>query len=168
MLDAYLPFFATRYGTDMEFLIVINGTTDRTEDVVSRFEQRYPIVRHIVEPRAIGKGGALMMGFAAAKGDLVGFADADGSTPPEAFQDLVDHIGDAGVLIASRWCRGAKVSPPQPLSRRVASRVFNILTKMLFGRISTRTRASSRRPFSRCCRTSGSPGGRSTWTCSSS
>ena len=133
MLDAYLPFFATRYGTDMEFLIVINGTTDRTEDVVSRFEQRYPIVRHIVEPRAIGKGGALMMGFAAAKGDLVGFADADGSTPPEAFQDLVDHIGDAGVLIASRWCRGAKVSPPQPLSRRVASRVFNILTKMLFG-----------------------------------
>ena len=56
----------------------------------------------IVEPRAIGKGGAIMLGFAGATGDLVGFVDADNATSPEAFNDLVEHIGDAGAIIASR------------------------------------------------------------------
>lgn len=133
MLEAYLLYFAPRYGHDVEFLIVVNGSTDRTEDVVKSYALRYPQVRYVVEPGVVGKGGALMRGFVLAKGDLVGFVDADGSTPPEAFEDLVTHIGDAGVIIASRWRRGAKVSPKQPLLRRVASRVFNLLTRVLFG-----------------------------------
>lgn len=133
MLDAYLPYFSDRYGADAEILIVINGTTDRTEDIVRGYEARYPMLRHRVDPRPIGKGGALMLGFREARGDWVGFVDADGSTPPEAFQDLVERIGDAGALIASRWCRGAEISPRQPLSRRIASRIFNMMVGLLFG-----------------------------------
>jgi glycosyltransferase involved in cell wall biosynthesis len=133
MLGAYLPFFVGRYGAEVEFIVVINGTTDGTEAVVRGCAVRWPAVRAVVEPGRIGKGGALVRGFADAQGDLVGFADADGSTPPEAFQDLVDRMGDAGAIIASRWCRGANVSPRQPLKRRMASRAFNLLTRVLFG-----------------------------------
>ncbi len=133
MLDAYLPYFAARYGDEVEFLVVINGTTDRTEDVIAGYQGRYPILRMIVEPQPVGKGGALMIGFREARGDWIGYVDADGSTPPEAFQALVEGIGDAGGIIASRWRRGAEVSPRQPLDRRVASRVFNWVTRLLFG-----------------------------------
>ena len=133
MLDTYLPFFAGRYGNEVEFIVVINGTTDRTEEVVATYQERYPSLRIVVEPQSIGKGGALMMGFRMARGAWVGFVDADGATPPEAFQALMDGIGDAGGIIASRWCAGAQVSPRQPLDRRIASRIFNWITRLLFG-----------------------------------
>ena len=133
MLDAYLPYFSQRYGRDVELIVVVNGTTDCTEQVVAGYQARFPMLRLVVEPAKVGKGGALILGFKAAGGDCVGFVDADGATPPEAFQDLVDRIGDAGVIVASRWCRGARVSPRQPLARRVVSRVFNLLTRALFG-----------------------------------
>ncbi len=133
MLDAYLPYFANHYGKTVEFLVVVNGTTDQTADVVESYIPRYPGLRCIVEPGRIGKGGAVMKGFAAATGDSIGYVDADGATPPEAFDDLVTHAADAPVVIASRWCRGAVVHPRQPLTRRVISRVFNLLTRGLLG-----------------------------------
>lgn len=133
MLDSYLPFFTRRYGRDIEIIVVVNGSTDDTAAVVGRYADGFPQLRCIVEPGAIGKGGALILGFREARGDLVGFVDADGSTPPAAFQDLIDRIGDADVAVASRWCRGATVSPPQPLARRIASRVFNLMTRLFFG-----------------------------------
>jgi glycosyltransferase involved in cell wall biosynthesis len=133
MLAAYVPYFAQRYGNEAEMVVVINGSTDRTEAVVRDYVARYPSLRFLVDPNRIGKGGALMLGFAEARGDLIGFVDADGATPPEAFDELVQSIGDAGAIIASRWRRESKISPRQPLDRRIASRLFNLLVRLGFG-----------------------------------
>ena len=133
MLEAYLPFFYARYGNNVEFIIVVNGSSDKTDEVVEGYRLQFPIVKVMVEPERIGKGGAVMLGFRQARGDFIGFVDADGATPPEAFQALMDHMGDTGGVIASRWAKGSQVSPPQPLDRRVASRVFNFLARLLFG-----------------------------------
>ncbi len=133
MLDAYLPFFTEKYADDVEFIVVVNGSTDDTVKVVTEFCEKYPQLRVVLEPRPIGKGGAVMEGFGGARGELVGYVDADGSTPPEAFSDLVEHADDVPAIIASRWIRGAVVRPKQPLIRRVASRVFNLMTHLLFG-----------------------------------
>ena len=130
-LQEYLNFFLPRYGDDVEVLIVVNGSTDRTEQVAREMANGDPRIRVIVEPQRVGKGGAVRLGFEAARGDLVGFVDADGSTPPAAFQDLVDNIGDAGAIIASRWHRDSQITP-QPLSRRIASRLFNGWVRLLF------------------------------------
>jgi glycosyltransferase involved in cell wall biosynthesis len=132
-LDAYTSYFGARYGKDVELVVVVNGSRDRTADVVRVVAEKSPQVKFVVEPRAIGKGGAIMRGFEMAAGDLVGFVDADNATLPEAFNDLVEHIGDAGAVIASRYIPGAKVSPRQPLSRRIASRIFNKLIRLFFG-----------------------------------
>lgn len=132
-LDVYAPFFAERFGKDVELIVVVNGSRDRTEGVARTCAARWPQIKVMVEPRKIGKGGAIMLGFAAATGDLIGFVDADGATQPPAYFDLVQKIGDADCIIASRWIPGAIVSPKQPLKRRVASRIFNWLVKTLFG-----------------------------------
>jgi glycosyltransferase involved in cell wall biosynthesis len=132
MLEAYAPYFFERYGDDAELIVVVNGSTDRTEGVALAYGADHPLVRTIVEPRRGGEGGAVMIGFREARGELVGFVDADGATPPDAFDDLVRNIGGADAMIATRWHPDSKVSPPQPLKRRIASRCFNGLVRMLF------------------------------------
>jgi len=132
MLDEYIRYFLPKYGEAVEIIVVINGSTDRTVDVVDAYVRAHRQVRCLVDAAKIGKGGAVMLGFAAASGDRVGFVDADGSTPAEAFDDLVEHIGDAGAIIASRYLKGARVFPRQPVVRRVASRMFNQMVRLLF------------------------------------
>lgn len=132
MLDQYLPYFNARYPGKYEMLVVVNGSHDRTEEIVREYARVHPALRAIVDQRPIGKGGAIMLGLAQAKGQLVGFTDADGSTPPEAFQELVERIGHAGAIIASRWLPGAQVNVRQPFKRRLISRLFNLLVRVLF------------------------------------
>ena len=132
MLAAYAAYFASKYGDDVELLVIVNGSRDHTADVAASFAKQYPCVRVLVEPAPIGKGGAVMLGMRTAVGDFMGFVDADGATPPEAFDDLLLHIEEAGAIIASRWISGAHVSPRQPLARRIASRLFNLMVKVFF------------------------------------
>jgi len=134
MLDDYLPFFASRFGDAFELIVVVNGSSDGTAALAARYAAQWPVLRVIVEPASIGKGGAVMLGLRVASGACAGYVDADGSTPASAFLDLVERVSEERpAVIASRWCRGASVSPPQPPLRRFASRVFNLFTRGLFG-----------------------------------
>lgn len=133
MLDAYAAHFIPKYEDAVEFIVVVNGSADRTAERVREYAAHHSQVKCMEITEAIGKGGAVMRGFEAAEGDLIGFADADGATPPEAFEDLVEHIGEADCIIASRRLPGAVVDPPQPLRRRIASRLFNGMVRILFG-----------------------------------
>ena len=133
MLEAYGTYFTKKYLDQVELIIVPNFCDDRTAQVAGEIRNRFPIIRVMDDPGRVGKGGAVMLGARDAKGDLVGFVDADGSTAPEAFDDLVENIGSAGCIIASRWIKGAVVEPKQPLSRRIASRIFNTMVNVMFG-----------------------------------
>lgn len=131
-LESYLRYYAGLLDGDFEIIVVVNGSRDATEAVARRFEPAYPQLQVRVEPKPIGKGGALMLGFREASGEWVGFVDADGSTGPEAFEDLRRHAEEADAIIASRWLPESKVHPRQPLKRRIVSRVFNLLVRLLF------------------------------------
>ncbi len=144
MLDRYISYFNERYRTDFEVIVVVNGSNDNTEAITNNYASRFPFIRVIVEPNAIGKGGAIIKGFKAASGELVGFVDADCSTPPAAFDDLIKNIGDADCIIASRWLPGAIVEPKQPLKRRIASRVFNLIVSIFFNMKLTDTQCGAK------------------------
>lgn len=133
MLEAYAKYFDEKYGNEAELIVVPNFCNDRTAEVAGGLGLRYPQVKVVEEPKRVGKGGAVMLGAQSAEGDLIGFVDADGATPPEAFDDLVQKIRHDGCIIASRWMKGSDVSPKQPLSRLVASRCFNLMVRVLFG-----------------------------------
>lgn len=132
-LETYLPYFQNKYGGGFECIVVVNGSVDATADIARSFAERWEALKVLVEPRPIGKGGALMMGMEEAAGDFVGYVDADAATPPAAFDRLMDGMAGAGAVIASRWMKGSEVSPRQPLARRIASRAFNALVRLLFG-----------------------------------
>ncbi len=132
-LEEYSIFFSEKCGDNFEIIVVLNGCKDDTLGVVKSIAKKNKQIIYLDIKEAIGKGGAVTEGFKMAEGGLIGFVDADNSTKPEAFYDLVRNIGGHDCIIASRWIKGAKVSPKQPINRRIASRIFNIMTRILFG-----------------------------------
>ncbi len=132
-LDDYCSYFSKFPKGEVEIVVVLNGCRDNTLMVVREYARKYPILRYVDIKEAIRKGGAVIEGFKMVKGDLVGYADADGATRAQYYHDLVKQIDNADGVIASRWMEGAIVEPKQPLKRRIASRAFNSMTKILFG-----------------------------------
>ena len=131
-LEPMLRAYASALGSDAEVIVVVNGSTDDTVGVARRVAADHPTLQVIDVAERIGKGGAVRTGFTRARGDLVGFADADMATPPAEFLRLVDAASQCDGAIASRWAPGARIYGRTWL-RTAASRVFALLVRMLFG-----------------------------------
>ena len=79
-----------------EIIVVDNGSTDRTGDVVDKYAIDHPTVRRVVEPTP-GVADALRAGMSAATSDLVARTDADSRVPPDWAQEIVGFLdGDEG------------------------------------------------------------------------
>jgi glycosyltransferase involved in cell wall biosynthesis len=136
-LSSYYEFFKLikkQKILDFEILIVINNTKDRTEETVRDFCKKKKEIRYLNFKQG-GKGFAVIEGFKDAlkrENDLIGFVDADMSTSPEAYYDLIANIKNYDGIIASRYISGAKVSPKQSVQRIIASRIFNFMVRSLF------------------------------------
>ncbi|MDD5012025.1 MAG: glycosyltransferase [Candidatus Nanoarchaeia archaeon] len=133
-LKAYLGFFKEKKKNkeieDFEILVVLNGCKDNTKKIV---QQQICKELILLEFERAGKGFAIMQGFRKAlerKMNIIGFVDADMATTPEAFYNLVLNIGNYGGVIASRYIKGAKISPKQTIQRIIASRIFNLWIKI--------------------------------------
>lgn len=131
-IAATLETYCREFSQSTEIIVVVNGCTDGTLDVVEQAVRTFPSVLKIVNiPEAVGKGGAVRQGFRGAKGVLIGFVDADAATSPQEFRRLVDSIGDDDGVIASRRKRGARVYN-RSLWRTFVSTGFAAVTRRLF------------------------------------
>ena len=116
-----------------EIIVVSNACSDETAAVVAEHAAADPGLRLIDVAERLGKGGAVRLGFHAARGDVVAFVDADGATPPAELERLISELGSADCVIASRWIRGARVLIHQPPLRRFLGRAFNVIVRLMFG-----------------------------------
>ena len=133
VLRDYAQFFQKNYSGKFRIFVVLNGCTDDTLGVVRRVAADFPEVRALEFRSAIGKGGALIEGLRlAALGDLIGYTDADGATPPHAFLKLVKKMDEADCVIGSRWIAGAVIHQSQTGKRQFASRIFHFIVQLLF------------------------------------
>ena len=130
-LDNYAKFFLKKIR-DFEIIVVLNGCKDNTLGILKKFSKKNKMIKYLNFKQAIGKGGAIVEGFKKARGNLTGFVDADMATPPKAFYNLIKNINNYDGIIASRWMRGSKINIKQPLLKRIGSRGFNILVRLLF------------------------------------
>jgi glycosyltransferase involved in cell wall biosynthesis len=139
-LDEYLKFFKNIRQLNMlnfEILVVMNACKDNTLDVVKRIRVKNKEINYL-DYKEGGKGFAIIQGFKNAlkrNNDIIGFIDADGATPPEAFYDLVKILiinQDSAGVIASRWKEESKIKTKQTKTRRFLSRGFNFLVRSMF------------------------------------
>ena len=127
---------------EMELLVVDDGSRDQTAQITSSI-QGVRLIRH---PKNQGYGAALKTGFANARGELIGFLDADGTYPPEYFPQLCKEALEGGDLVIGSRMSGA--SSEMPVTRRIGNIFFaNLLT--LLGRQRVSDSASGMRVFKR-------------------
>lgn len=119
-------------GYDSEIIVVDDGSTDSTKQIVEKFAETNTRVRLLHHKPNRGKGYAVRSGVLAATGDYVLISDADLATPIEELDGFWSHISDgADIVIASRPLKESKLVQRQPLYRELAGRAFNHVVQLI-------------------------------------
>lgn len=87
-----------------EVIVVDDGSSDGTAEIVESFAKDWPGLRVLRQPRNLGKGAAVRRGCLEAQGDLVLFMDADHAVPIEELRGLVEDVegADCGAVAGVR------------------------------------------------------------------
>jgi glycosyltransferase involved in cell wall biosynthesis len=126
-LEAVLAHIARRRWS-AEVLVVDDGSTDLTAEIVSRFARRHSTVKLLQNPGNRGKGYSVRHGLQKARGEMILFTDADFSTPIGESDKLFSALENgADVAIGSRWIESRLQTQRQPLHRQMAGRIFNLV-----------------------------------------
>ncbi len=133
-LEKYCAFFP-KVVDQLEVIVVVNGSTDKTLARVNECRKKYPFVRTVNVTEKIGKGGALLVGLHAARHSIMGFLDADDAFELDRLRPLLLELenGSVDVAIASKWKDRSFWQVSEPFTRKVMSRGWNFLTRRVLG-----------------------------------
>jgi glycosyltransferase involved in cell wall biosynthesis len=109
-----------------ELILINDGSTDGTREVIDRLAAQDDRVRAVHHDANRGFGAALRTGYAAARGKFVTLISGDGEIGVDQALRLLHAIGPADLIISRR------VRPVQ-VSRSVLSAVFGFLTRVNTG-----------------------------------
>src|SRR3954470_3826126 len=119
---------AATHGYDLQTIIVDDGSTDGTWDVICGLAAEDSRILGIRLRRNFGKAAALSAGFHAAEGDRIVTIDGDLQDSPAEIAALLGKL-DEGFDVVSGWKRERH----DPWHKVLPSRVFNWLVSWLMG-----------------------------------
>jgi dolichyl-phosphate beta-glucosyltransferase len=120
--------FVNSQAYEVEVLLVVNGSTDRTLEIATSASSQMPFLKVIREEQG-GKGRAVKRGMLTARGAYRFFCDADFSMPIEQINRFIPpQLPGGEVIIASREGPQA-VRYAEPAYRHLTGRVYNSLVR---------------------------------------
>lgn len=132
-LDRILAYIDERRW-NAEILVVNDGSTDDTAQIVQLYAARHPALRLLENPGNRGKGYSVRNGMLHARGEIMLFSDADLSSPIEETDKLFAALAaGADVAMGSRWLRADLQTQRQPLYRQLYGRIFNLALRLILG-----------------------------------
>ena len=121
-------------GFAAEIIVVNDGATDATADVVRRFAASNPMIVLLDNPGNRGKGYSVRHGMLQARGEVALFTDTDLSSPiTEADKLFAALNAGSDVAIGSRWLLRELQTERQPLMRQLYGRLFNLALRVVLG-----------------------------------
>ena len=114
-------------GLEYEIILVDDGSTDGSREVMERLE--LPHVKKVHHETNRGYGAALKTGLKNAQFDLMAITDADGTYPNERLPELIAALGDGDMVVGARTGKNVHI----PTARKPAKWALNELANRLSG-----------------------------------
>ena len=118
---------APQVSEDFEVIVVDDGSSDRTAQVVREISKEFPQVRLVSHGKNRGYGAALKTGMESATKDYIFYCDSDNQFDLSELPRLVELIDESDLVI------GYRLNRQDPWMRVVMARVYNLLVRLLFG-----------------------------------
>lgn len=117
-----------RLTDDYEVIVVNDGSSDHTSQVLTELESVYPRLQIVNHPANRGYGSALRTGFASASKELVFYTDGDAQYDVREIEKLVPMMtGDIDVV------NGFKITRSDPFHRILIGKIYCWVVKLAFG-----------------------------------
>lgn len=116
-----------RVTADYEIVVVNDGSTDETAEVLAAAALAMPCLRVISHPHNLGYGAALRAGFAAATREWVFYTDGDAQYDPTELLDLLPHAHGADLV------NGYKRRRSDGVYRTILGVAYRELSRWMFG-----------------------------------
>jgi glycosyltransferase involved in cell wall biosynthesis len=116
----------TREAGDWEMILVNDGSTDGTLEVIEKLAAENPAVRCVSYRKNRGRGYALRAGFEQARGSIIVSTEADMTWGPEIVPKLVRALEESehDIVVASPYAPGGRLENV-PFRRALVSRMGN-------------------------------------------
>jgi glycosyltransferase involved in cell wall biosynthesis len=125
---------ATERGWEAEVIVVNDGSSDDTAEILLQYARKHPALRLLENPGNRGKGYSVRNGMLHARGDILLFSDADLSSPIAEADKLFAAIAQgADIAIGSRWLDPGLQIRRQPAHRQFFGRIFNLALRIILG-----------------------------------
>lgn len=128
-LSAWIDRVVQSNHLSYEIIMVDDGSTDDSWEVVEQLKEQYTAIKGIRFVRNYGKSAALYCGFAEAQGEVVFTMDADLQDSPDEIPEMRRMILEEGYDLVSGW----KKKRYDPADKRLPSKFFNLTARIVSG-----------------------------------
>ena len=129
-LISWIETVMAREGYRYEIIMVDDGSTDGSWNIVKTLSERNENIRGISFRRNYGKSAALFHGFKAAEGRVVVTMDADLQDSPEEIPEMYRMVTEDGYDIVSGW---KKQRFDNKLTKNLPSKLYNWTARKITG-----------------------------------
>ncbi|MEO6814515.1 MAG: glycosyltransferase family 2 protein [Ginsengibacter sp.] len=129
-LEAWIKRVMDENNYTYEIIMVDDGSTDDSWNVIQQIHEKNPLVKGIRFQRNYGKSAALNEGFKIVKGDVIITMDADLQDSPDEIPELRKMILTNDYDIVSGW---KKKRYDSKLTKNLPSKLFNAATRKASG-----------------------------------